>query len=69
MTLVSATRVEAEGSPFDRLCASCGRSFTVGAHLGRHALDELARVNGWHIGPDATLCPGCRGARLSLSGR
>ncbi|MET4164783.1 MULTISPECIES: hypothetical protein [Gordonia] len=66
MTVVSAL-VETEGSPFDRNCDSCGRSFTVRIRLRRSDLDDLARVNGWHIGTDTTWCPGCRCARMSLS--
>lgn len=62
MTVVSAF-VETGTSPSDRHCGSCGRAFAI----RQSDLDDLARVNGWHISTEATWCPGCRCARMSLS--
>lgn len=69
MTVVSAF-VETGTSPSDRHCGSCGRAFAIRTPLRQSDLDDLddlARVNGWHTGTEATWCPGCRCARMSLS--
>ncbi|KSU59610.1 MULTISPECIES: hypothetical protein [unclassified Gordonia (in: high G+C Gram-positive bacteria)] len=66
MTVVSAF-VETGTSPSDRHCGSCGRAFAIRTPLRQSDLDDLARVNGWHISTEATWCPGCRCARMSLS--